>query len=159
MLRLLVVACLCELYTLSLAAVIGSESDNLVVLENGYTKVSYDKRFGVISSIESDFSGSSNYSSNLLSDSFGLEVQRSKNNCLQKIKPIPTVEWIERSARTHKVKISNVLDCSFSPVISETWTIALTSSQRSFDVSVDGVVLQGNNFSAVSDMNYLLSRR
>ena len=141
--EIILVVFFCQLHSALAGNVKGGDFEHTVELENGYTKVCFDKRFGQITSLSSDFSGLSNYSNNILSDSFGLEVKKSKNNCLQKIKPIPAVEWIEKTSQLHKVKITNVFDCSYSPVVSETWTITLSNSKRSVEVSIDGRILQG----------------
>ncbi len=117
------------------------ENHEFVTLENGYTKVSFSTRFGFIDAIFSDFSGSSNFTENILSTKFGLEIQKSVS-CHQKIKPTPVITWLQKDESKHVVKISNLLDCQYQPLISETWTISLSSEKRSVEVDISGQILR-----------------
>jgi hypothetical protein len=119
----------------------GAETNDNIILENGYTKVSFSKSLGHIDSIFADFTGKSKYSTNILSSSFGVEILKSEQ-CLEKVKPVPQVQWLEKSSTLHKVQISNVFDCGVNPLVSETWTLSLHKNQRSVDVEINGKILR-----------------
>ncbi len=136
------------------ASVEVTESDENLTLENGYTKVSFNKQLGHIDSIISDFTGAGKFGENILSDSFGLEVKKSSELC-QKNNQAPQISWINSVEGCVSARISNLLDCASDPTIAESWKISLCDSQRSIDISVDGEVLSSASVLSVSHSLYL----
>ena len=148
----------------SAASVKWTETDDEVVLQNGYTYVSFNKLNNAIDKISADFSGSGSFQHNNLAQPFALKVLLTEESklsrqarCVSSKKSKIQVKWLEQTEKFSSFQVSNILDrsgadCATSdanaksadedPVVSEEWTITLKEGERSVTVDIRSEVLR-----------------
>jgi hypothetical protein len=140
--------------------VIYTESDDQIIVQNGYTYLSFNKATASIDTIAADFSGGSVYGKNNLAQPFSLQVKesagvKSKNphaKCGNKKVGGVKVALLENNDSLARFRISNIHDHATSqcdgarteedPVASEEWTISLASDERAVTVDISGQILR-----------------
>lgn len=143
-------------------AVRTAETEENVVIENGYTKVIFDKLLGQISSLSADFHGDGNYGPSILAFPFALEIKGPANEtCLRnsvgsKRSPL-LASWKSQTDKLVTVQFSGISDCASDPLVEETWTLSLAENQRNVDINISGHTLRSGSVFGVMHSLYLNS--
>jgi len=138
------VCCVAVLQAFGSASVTWTESDDAVVVQNGYTYLSFNKVHGSVDKISGDFSGNGAFSKNNLAEAFALKVSTSgalKTNKCNGSKL--TATWVDQTKEraSFRVKVSD--GCHESEQIaSEEWTISLRDGERAVTVSIRGHIVR-----------------
>lgn len=138
------------------------EDDQHVVVQNGYTLLSFNKLTNAIDQISADFSGAGAFVNNNLAEPFALKVELSSTNgtksCANeknlKTTHTPTkTEWLSKSDKLVSFRVSNIRDHSLCKAVkstedsiaSEEWIITLAENMRSATVDIRGEILQDSS--------------
>lgn len=146
-------------FAVVVSTVTWKENDHHVIVQNGYTLVSFNKLTNAIDQISADFSGAGGFKNNNLAEPFALKIKldssEAKQLCVDskvKNKNTPAkAEWLTKSSEMASFRISNIKDHSVctggaksteDSVVSEEWTISLAENMRSATVNIRGEILQ-----------------
>ena len=138
------ICCLAVLQGLVSAVVTWTETDKTIVVQNGYTYLSFNKAQAAIDKISADFSGQGNFDKNNLAEPYALKV--SKHGIFRSTEcPVREnkAEWVQSSGHhaSFRVSVRDTCEASTS-VVSEEWTISLRDDERAVTVSINGQVIQ-----------------
>jgi hypothetical protein len=119
------------------------ETATHIVLENGYTKISIDKRHSQVDFLGADFLGQSDFSKNVLAKPVGLEIKSSNttSRCAALSSAVVNVKWTSQTDALQSVSVS-LVDCASDPSIRETWTVSVAAASRAVDIRFDGTVVR-----------------
>lgn len=146
------VCCLAVLQAFSSAAVTWSETDDAVVVQNGYTYLSFSKVHASVDKISGDFSGNGAFSKNNLAEPFALKVSTSgtgySDKCDERKRK---ATWIDQTKARASFRVQVSDRCQESEQIaSEEWTISLQDGERAVTVSIRGRIVRD------AEVNYIL---
>lgn len=127
-----------------------SDKENTLVIENGFVRLTYDKVAESITELFGDFSGSSDFKTNVLARPFTLSTAFANasltSSCAAKNNPEKFAKYsvMTQSDDVVEFTVTGIRDCADSPVAKENWHISLHRSERFAQVRIEGGVVASN---------------
>lgn len=121
------------------------ETDEKVELKNGFTFLSFNKKYGYIDKLSADFFGQGKFSSNILSKPFGLEVRTDITGLTKFQEQNLEIRWISQTEDLASFEVKSINQFSgkdSEPFISEDWVVSLNNKERSADILIKGKTLE-----------------
>jgi hypothetical protein len=124
-----------------------ADQENAFVIENGYVRVTVDKITEAISELSADFSGASDFRTNVLARPFTLSTTfmnaTRTSNCGMKRNDNIALARAQYSITSQsddlvELVVTGIRDCAFSSVAEENWHISLHRAERFVQVRIEG---------------------
>jgi hypothetical protein len=132
------------------------QNDGSISLENGYSKFVFDGNL-VLSEIFADFNGQSQFTQNILSKPYELEIAfASSSTCNSTVSGLD-YSIVKNTDEIVELKFHSKKICESTPVISEVWTASLAKSQRFLSLNIAGSVLKTIDVVSISHGLYVQS--
>lgn len=122
-----------------------SDQENRLVIENGYVKLTLDKTVEAITELSADYSGSSDFKTNVLARPFTLSTtflnsSRTLSCAMQTSDKGQRAMYsiLSQSEDLVELSVEGISDCSDIPIAEENWRISLHRSERFVQVHITG---------------------
>ena len=121
-----------------------SDRESALVIENGYVKLTFDKTAASISELYADFSGASEFETNVLvrpftlSTTFANSTLSSSCNSFSDAKKGAHHTILTQSEDVVELMVEGIVDCADFPIAEESWHITLHRAERFVQVYISG---------------------
>ena len=119
------------------------ELEGKAVIENGYVRVTVDREAGAISELAGDFTGKSDFETNVLARPFTLSATYANSShtaacSLKKRLTLLPFSILSRSEDKVEVEFQEIGDCDDDGIAIENWLISLRRSERFVQIRITG---------------------
>jgi hypothetical protein len=125
-------------------------------METNYVKVSFNAELNAVDGVYADFLGGKNFTVNLLTQPFQLEVVATTHNDGVKYRTVSFDLQDDKNLNQHEqLKFESILQVGGEDIVQHTWNIRVSPLSRKITIETQGIILKDVEVSRISYGLYL----